>query len=135
MTLFHQQIRELVAELQQEIEASEDFSKLVKNWLLDLVRVIRDSLDRFAIRGSRGMRKQFSLLLGELIQNYDVAKKVQEKKPSVWQKFISAIDVMNKLATLAEHCKPAVTFAQKSLPLLKALGLPAPEALPDETSE
>ena len=123
-------LRSLVSELQAEIEGSDVFSKSVREWLLDLVRVIRDSIDRFAIRGSRGMRKQFSLLLGELIQNYDVAQKVQEKKPSVWQRFTSAIDMMNKLASLAEHCRPAVTFAQKSLPLLRTLGLPAPDDFP-----
>ncbi|TWU43624.1 hypothetical protein Poly51_62790 [Rubripirellula tenax] len=123
-------LRSIVSELQSEIESSEVFSKSVREWLLDLVRVIRDSIDRFAIRGSRGMRKQFSLLLGELIQNYDIAQKVQEKQPTVWQRFMSAIDAMNKLASLAEHCRPAVTFAQKCLPLLKTLGLPAPDDLP-----
>ncbi|EMI46147.1 hypothetical protein [Rhodopirellula sp. SWK7] len=123
-------LRSLVNELQAEIENSDVFSKSVREWLLDLVRVIRDSIDRFAIRGSRGMRKQFSLLLGELIQNYDIAQKVQEKKPSVWERFTSAIDLMNKLASLAEHCRPAVTFAQKSLPLLRTLGLPAPDDFP-----
>ncbi len=117
-------LRTIVSELQSEIESSEVFSKSVREWLLDLVRVIRDSIDRFAIRGSRGMRKQFSLLLGELIQNYDLAQKVQSQKPTVWQRFMAAIDVMNKLASLAEHCRPAVTFTQKCLPLLKTLGLP-----------
>jgi hypothetical protein len=108
-------IRQLVTELQQEIETATAFSKL-----------IRDSIDRYANRGSRGMRKQFSQLLGELIQNYDHAQEVQDKTPSIWAKIISAIDVMNKIASLAEKCKPAISFGQKLLPLVKTLGLPSP---------
>jgi hypothetical protein len=119
-------IRQLVTELQQEIETATAFSKQMKEWLLDLVRVIRDSIDRYANRGSRGMRKQFSQLLGELIQNYDHAQEVQDKTPSIWAKIISAIDVMNKIASLAEKCKPAISFGQKLLPLVKTLGLPSP---------
>lgn len=119
-------IREIVSELQREIEATDTFTKHTREWLLDLVRIVRDSLDRYASRGSRGMRKQCSFLLGELIQNYDLAQEVQEKNAGIWQRFVDAIDVMQKVASLAEKCKPAVTFAQKSLPFLRSLGLPAP---------
>lgn len=120
-------IRTIVTDLQQEIESSDSFTKHTREWLLDLVRIVRDSLGRYASRGSRGMRKQCSFLLGELIQNYDLAQETQERKPGVWEKLIDAIDVMQKVASLAEKCKPAVTFAQKSLPLLRSLGLPAPD--------
>jgi hypothetical protein len=119
-------IRELVNELQGEIESSTEFAQSVREWLLDLVRIIRDSLDRFAIRGSRGMRQQFSTLLGELMQNYDTAQKVKEKKPGVWQKFTSAVDLMVKITALAEKWKPAITFAQKLLPMITGQVLPAP---------
>lgn len=119
-------IRKLVTELQQEIEVTDTFAKHTREWLLDLVRIVRDSIDRYASRGSRGMRKQCSFLLGELIQNYDLAQETQKKKPSVWKKVVEAIDVMQRVASLAEKCKPAVTFAQKCLPFLRTLGLPAP---------
>lgn len=120
-------LRQLVSDLQAEIEATDIFSKLMKEWLLDLVRVIRDSVDRYAIRGSKGMRRQFSVLLGELMQNYDFAEKTKTEKPSIWSKITSAIDIMNKIASLAEKCRPAITFGQKLLPYMKTLGLPAPD--------
>lgn len=119
-------IRQIVSDLQKEIEQATEFSKQMRTWLLDLVRVIRDSLDRYANRGSKGMRKQFSLLLGELMQNYDLAQETQVKAPSIWTKVTNAIDLMNKIASLAEKCKPAITFGQKLLPFVKALGLPGP---------
>jgi hypothetical protein len=121
-------LRQLVSDLQAEIEATDIFPKQMKEWLLDLVRVIRDSIDRYSIRGSKGMRRQFSVLLGELMQNYDFAEKTKTEKPSVWSKITSAIDIMNKIASLAEKCRPAITFGQKLLPYMKTLGLPAPDA-------
>ncbi len=119
-------IRQLIIDLQAEIEASTTFSKQMRGWLLDLVRVIRDSIDRYANRGSRGMRKQFSQLLGELLQSYDQAKEVQTEAPSIWTKIVDAIDLMNKIASLAEKCKPAISFGKNVLPFVKALGLPGP---------
>ena len=106
-----QSIRDLVNELQQEIENSDVFSKSVREWLLDLVRVIRDSIDRFQIRGSRGMSKQLSLLVGELFSHYDIIKEVQEKGPDIWKQLTFGINLMNKLATLAKHAHTAVSFA------------------------
>lgn len=125
-------IRELVNELQSEVESSTELARSVKDWLLDLVRIIRDSLDRYAIRGSRGMRRQFSTLLGELMQNWDTLQKVKEKRPTVWQKFTASIDLMHKLASLAEKCVPAVTFTQKYLPLIKGVLLPSPSDDPTD---
>lgn len=119
-------IRHLVNILQQEIEKSETFTKFTREWLLDLVRIIRDSIDRYACRGSRGMRKQCSHLLGELILNYDLAQEVKEKNPTLWTNIFEAVDVLQKVVSLAEKCRPAITLAQKSLPLLRSLGLPAP---------
>ena len=120
-------LRQLVNELQSEIEQSDVFSKKMKEWLLDLVRIIRDSIDRYAIRGSRGMRQQFSLLLGELMQSYDFAEETHAKKPSIWSKITNAIDIMNKIVYLEEKCRPALNFGQKLLPCVKSLGLPAPD--------
>lgn len=117
-------LRALVDELQSEIETSTDFTKEMKEWLLDLVRVIRDSLDRYAIRGSKGMRRQFATLIGELKQNFDFAEQTRDTTPSIWSKIISAIDIMNKIASLAERCRPALRLGKTILPLL---GLPGPE--------
>jgi hypothetical protein len=119
-------IRQIVSELQKEIENATDFSKQMREWLLDLVRVIRDSLDRYANRGSRGMRKQFSLLVGELMQNYEYTQETQDKAPVIWTKITTAIDLMHKIASLAEKCRPAILFTQKLLPFVKTLGLPGP---------
>jgi hypothetical protein len=124
-------IRVLVNELRAEIESATEFSQSVRAWLLDLVRIIRDSLDRYAIRGSRGIRRQFSTLLGELMRNWGTAEKVKEKKPGIWEKITTAIDVMDKVSSLAEKCAPAVTFAQKYLPVFKGLLLTVSDDVPD----
>lgn len=119
-------IRQIVSDLQKEIENATEFSKKMREWLLDLVRVIRDSLDRYANRGSKGMRKQLSLLVGELMQNYDYTQETQGKAPGIWTKITTAIDLMNKIVSLAEKCRPAILFTQKLLPFVKTLGLPGP---------
>ena len=122
-------LRGLVGELQTEIENSKEFTKSMKVWLLDLVRIIRDSIDRYAIRGSKGMRQQYSLLLGELMQNYADNGKVAKTESKVWRKLMSAIDVMGKIVSLADKLRPAVTFGQKMLPHFEQLGLPSPDAV------
>ncbi|TWU19572.1 hypothetical protein [Allorhodopirellula heiligendammensis] len=121
-----EQIRTLVSELQTQIEQTTTFSKKTREWLLDLVRTIRDSIDRYACRGSRGMREQCALLIGELMLNYGHVTETAEKNPNLWRKLTSTIDFMVKVASLGEKLKPALALAQKSLPLLESIGMANP---------
>lgn len=130
-------IRDVVSELQKEIEDSDTFGPMVREWLLSLVRIIRDSLDRFAVRGARGMRRQLSSLVGELYMNYGQAQKVKEQTPGIWQKIMTGLDRMAKLSSLMDRLKPGIGMGLKGLTWIKNLALPAPDndALDESASE
>ena len=49
-----EQLRRMCDELRQEIADSNDLTNPLKAWLLDLVRLMRDAIDRYKIRGNRG---------------------------------------------------------------------------------
>jgi len=112
-------LRSLANELQSEIEQSESIKGKTKEWLLDLVRIIRDSLDRYGIRGSRGMRQQVAMLVGELMLNHGLREEIKTKDPSIWAKIMATVDGMNNIASLAEKCKPALGAGVKLLTYVK----------------
>ncbi|MBL8855393.1 MAG: hypothetical protein JNK57_15610 [Planctomycetaceae bacterium] len=95
-------IRQIVSELQTEIEQSTEFSRGMKEWLLDLVRVMRDSLDRYANRGTRGMRKHFAMLLGELALEHGYREDLDRRRPLVWLKFLEGMALISSIANIFE---------------------------------
>lgn len=111
------QLRAMIFELQKEIEASTEISKQVREWLLDIVRILRDSLDRYAIRGGRGMRDFLAQALGELYIEKKTIEKVVKTKPSIWARLGPCLDLMIKIVTLVEKIGPALSFGQRLLGL------------------
>jgi hypothetical protein len=110
------QLRDMIGELQQFIEQSEELSRSIQNWLLDLVRLMRDGLDRYRIRGARGLRRQFHTMLGDLMDNYEFVQQVQKSKSPIWQKLCAAMDLMIKLSVLHEKYRPAIEVVRRAIP-------------------
>lgn len=116
-------LRAMVEELRQEIENTEGLAVHVKRWLLDLVRLLRDSIDRYAIRGTAIMRRHVAMMVGELVLEYKEIEVLKQQKPGLWAKVSKAIDEVIKVTTLVEKLKPLLGYTQ---PLADALSLPAP---------
>ena len=109
------EIRRLCDELQNEIENSETLNKTLKEWLLDLVRMMRDGIDRFKIRGSRGFRKELYQMLGSMVVHYENVKKVAEKEPGIWTKMMQGLDRVCRAAERFEKVKKVLTIAYKAI--------------------
>lgn len=126
-------LRKLVLELQREISQGE-LPEYLKAWLLELVRAIRDAIDRYQIRGAKGIERELAVILGELMQNQELANETMQKKPSAFAMIMRALDAMNKVVAYAEKLKPAMSAARKAIPFIKSVlgidsqlpGLPAP---------
>ena len=88
---------------------------------------MRDGLDRYQIRGARGLRKQFHTLLGDMMDNYEVIQQVQADGGDVWPGFCAAMDFMIKLATLREKYTPAMEMVKQFLPFW-------PDEAPDQAA-
>lgn len=109
-------LQSTIAELQTQILDSEDLVPSLRTWLLELVRLMRDGIDRFQIRRGRGMRKQFHTMLGDLMDHYDAVQTVKSQHPSIWQHLSTAMDGMIKLAVFREKYKPAIDMVRRALP-------------------
>ena len=107
-----EQLRLLCDELRSEITKSSDLPKFLKEWLLDLIRLMRDAIDRYKIRGSRGLRRQLNEMVGSLYGHEALAEETKKKDPSLWSKIMAGFDKMVKMADFSEK-------AQKCLPYLK----------------
>ncbi len=131
-------LKRLVFELQQEI-LSAGLPDYLRIWLLDLVRSIRDAIDRYQIRGAKGIQRELSTIIGELVSNQSEREETKSSKPSIFAKFLNAIDIMTKIAAAAEKLKPAISAGRKAIPYIKSLlgvdselpGLPAPTGTSD----
>ncbi len=108
-------IRKLCDELRAEIENSQTLNKTLKGWLLDLVRMMRDGIDRFKIRGSRGFRKELYQMLGSLMVHYGNIKEVKEKEPGIWMKMMQGLDWVCRAAERFEKVGKALKWGYKAI--------------------
>ena len=109
-------LKEAIAQLQKQILDNSEITRALRNWLLDLTRLMRDGIDRYQIRRGRGLRKQFHTMLGDLMDHYEAVQTVKSEHPAVWQRLSSAMDAMIKLAVFREKYKPAIEMVRRALP-------------------
>ncbi len=135
-----EEIRRLCEELRTEIHGCDSLNRTLKEWLLDLVRLMREGIDRYQIRGSRGLRRQFHEMVGSMVDNYDLLKEVKEKGPTVWQKVSKVVELVHKASELGEKATKAlgsvtsavcsrIAYSDQKRPWCSYL-LPAGEAAP-----
>lgn len=115
-------IRKLCNELQAEIENSQTLNKTLKEWLLDLVRMMRDGIDRFKIRGSRGFRKELYQMLGSIMVHYGDIKEVKEKEPGIWMKMMQSLDWACRAAERFEKVGKALRWGYKAIEFFSSGG-------------
>jgi hypothetical protein len=108
-----EEIRRLCEELRTEIHGCDSLNRTLKEWLLDLVRLMREGIDRYQIRGSRGLRRQFHEMIGSMVDNYDLLKEVKEKGPTVWQKVSKVVELVHKASELGQKATKALGFVTK----------------------
>lgn len=109
-------LKTAITELQTHILDNEELTPALRTWLLDLVRLMRDGIDRFQIRRGRGMRTQFHAMLGDLMGHYDAVQTIKAEHPGAWARLSTAMDTMIKLAVFREKYKPALEMVRRAIP-------------------
>lgn len=110
-------LRKLCDELRNEILDASEIPSVLKEWLLDLVRLMRDAIDRYAIRGGKGLRRQLHEIIGSIVSNPDLAKDANKAKPSIWNKILSGMTAMNTMARCGETGMKALEYGKQYLDL------------------
>jgi hypothetical protein len=108
-------VRKLCDELRAGTLGSKDISKTLRDWLLDMVRAMRDGIDRYQIRGARGLRQRLHEVLGSLMLNWKLAEEVKKKAPTIWTRFIGGIEVVEKVSRFAEHSTKMLGAVMKAI--------------------
>ncbi len=93
-----EKIRQLCDDMRKEVLASTTFSKLLKIWLLDLISLMQEGIDKYRIRGSRGLRKRFREMVGTLATNPEYMEQVKKEDPSLWEKLAKGFDWMKNVS-------------------------------------
>ena len=110
-----EKIRKLCDELRNEIEKSQTLTKALKEWLLDLVRMMRDGIARFKIRGSRGFSKELYEMLGSILIHYEDSREVVKKEPGIWTKMMEGVDWICRAAERFEKVRKTLAVAYKMI--------------------
>jgi hypothetical protein len=95
-------IRSMSEELRSAINDCASIPFEFKTLLLELVRLIRDSVDQYAIRGNQGVRESLARVLGELFLSQECVDEVKSQSPTVWQ-LMSYVGLSNQVATTGRN--------------------------------
>lgn len=118
------ELRRLCDEMQESILQCKDLNKTLREWLLDLVRMMRDGIDRYGIRGKRGLRRQFHEMLGSMCDHYEEVEELKQKAPSVWKRMSDGFEKFNKFSEFAEKASKAIENLAKFSAFLHGSGSP-----------
>ena len=118
------ELRKLCDELQNEIHKS-SLNKSLKAWLLDLVRLMRDGIDRYQIRGSRGLRREFHEMLGSIIVHYNNTEEIKRESPTTWEKVKRGFKLFVSLSCGTEQIFRSVDHVRKAIGFLTGDQSPA----------
>jgi hypothetical protein len=122
-------IRKLCDDLRQEIQGSSEMPTLLKIWLLEMLRAMREGIDCYQIRGKRGLRSRLNQVVGSLVLNMEFVNEAKKDSPKVMERFWSLVEKTEKLSRLAEHGTKALEFAQKVVGIFSGpSSLPPPSA-------
>ncbi len=120
-----EQIRRLCDEVRKVILDSSELPKSLRTWLLDLVRAMRDGIDRYQIRGTRGLRHQLKEALGSVLLHNERVKEAQKKAPTIWMKLMDSIARVEKISRLLQHAMKAVGVVTKVMEYVSEISSPS----------
>ncbi|HKI21507.1 MAG TPA: hypothetical protein VKA15_26665 [Isosphaeraceae bacterium] len=96
--------------------------------------MMRDGIDRFKIRGSRGFRKELYQMLGSMLVHYEDVREVAKKEPGIWTKMMQGVDRVCRAAERFEKVKKGLTIAYKAIEYFSGGGsTPLQLESPEET--
>ncbi len=107
------EINESVENLRKVIEKS-DTPDILKKLLLEYVRLSKDSIDRYAIYGAKGLKKAIKFMLAEAAEmqmslNEDEVEKI--KSDEAWQLALSHLRLLDKIGSKVLEYHPLLDTA------------------------
>jgi hypothetical protein len=105
-----QQIREAVDALFTQVRESK-LKKPLRDWLLELLSVVKRSIDLYEIRGPKAFRSALVTVTGELFTYGQPLQEVKEEEPEVATKLGGLFDRLATLAERAEKLRPWLEYA------------------------
>ena len=101
------QLREALEALRSQVEQATDISPTLRKWLLELTRAMKDGLERFAIRGARGLSNELSVVIGELARRHENRQELKTHK-GLFDQLKNVVELFDKVTAVAERCAPAL---------------------------
>lgn len=101
-------VKDELVELKNQLAAVADavnraeLSAGLRRWLLELLRMMREAIDRYEISGARGLRKTFYRLVGELREVYEDRKSKAEAGDQTAKSEITAIKEVADILTIID---------------------------------
>ena len=106
-----EKIRVLCDQIRTEVLANEDMEKHLKTWLLDLVRLMQEGIDRYRIRGGKGLRKEFHEMLGAIASHPEYRQKTEKDDPTIWTKILQVYDLMKTASERVEFATKMIGWS------------------------
>ncbi|WP_417392046.1 hypothetical protein [Gimesia sp.] len=108
-------LRKKITDLQNMVESSSIELKL-KNWLLSLIRTMRDGIDRYKICGARAIDEEFTKIVGELVLNKSLREDLETNHKTVYDQFKDIVDILKTFKTFYSVCEPIAGEVALRLP-------------------
>ncbi len=113
-------------ELSEENLDSSDVHKVLKPWLPDLVRAMRDATDRYQMRRTRGLQHQLQEALGSPVLKEEHVNGAQKEAPTISIRLMDGMNWVEKISRLVEHMMKAVGVVTKAIEYFSGTSSPSP---------
>lgn len=99
-------IRKSVNDLRTTLNQS-SVSPTLKKCVLELIRMTEDALNRYEIRGARGLKKAFKSMLAESLEIHGYKEEIKQN-PALWDQIIRHIKTVDDVASRVLKYKPYI---------------------------
>jgi hypothetical protein len=114
-------LRQSIEDLRKQLSKS-GLDETLKNILLELIRISRDSIDFYEIRGPEGLKNAFKSMMAELYEVHFADKTVEEKEEIMtsepWKAMMGHLGKFDSITSKLIKYKPILEGATQALPLL-----------------
>ena len=115
-------ILELASRMKEIVHETEDFKGEFRRWLLELILIIENSVNRYKIRGSRGIKKQMASTIGELRLNFaEVKGKVEKKQPELWKYLNQGVLLLLNLSMTLANIQAITHETTEEAPIINVI--------------
>jgi hypothetical protein len=113
-------ILESVHALRKQVLGSAELSKVVKEWILELLAAVARSVELYSLRGNRKLKAALASLVGEIYLHSQATQELKAKHPTIYERFMG---IANSLFVIAQRGKQMETLIEYSAKAGELIGL------------